>query len=182
MVVVTFDDKEQLEAISNLANWIEKIYGHSAVATISETASILRASKEQGNLDVELSDNHEDNDDYNEVKCLFYICKLANNIGADEVNAGIDMYQKLKPICVKSDVPRFLHMLKEFNVDPHWCRRLFSDWCSTESLGQIALDCMEIQVKQEINMTHVYHWCSEEEPNADTNYKQELEVFDKEVN
>lgn len=181
-MVVTFYDKEQLEAISNLADWIEKVYEHSSVATISETASILRASKEQGNLDVELSDNHEDNDDYNEVKCLFYICKLANNIGADEVNAGIEVYQKLKSICAKSDVLRFLHMLKEFNVDPHWCRPLFSDWCSAEGLGQIAIDCMDIQLKHNINMSYVYQWCSDEEPNPETNYKQELEVFDKEVN
>ena len=180
-MVVTFEDKEQLQNISNLANQVENIYDHSAVETISRTAAALRAAVKDGKLDVELCDEHEDNDDYNEIKCLFYMCKLLNNIGADEVNAGIEMYSKLKPICVKSDVPRFLHMLKDLNVDPHWCRQLFGDWCSGEGLGQIALDCMDIQDKHKVNLTHVFKWCENEKPNPETNYKSELEVYDKKV-
>ena len=88
------------------------------------------------------------------------------------------MAAKLK---TKSDVPRFLAMLKENNVPAEYCVGLFSCWCSCEGTAAIAEKCMDIQAKYDIDMTAVWEWVCTNEPCPDTDWPEEVDRFKEEI-
>ncbi len=188
-MVVTFEDKEQLEFISNFVNLVSGIYDHSAVSTISilagRLAGLLAATKDKPDdiqLTIDLTEDPTDNHDNDQLYCLYNMCGVLNSIGADEVNAVIDMYIVLKKHYTKSDVPRFLEMLKEYHVPAEYCVDLFSDWCSGEGLAGMAEKCMDIQAKYNIIMTPVWNWICKEEYNPDTDWHKEVNKYKEAIN
>ena len=88
------------------------------------------------------------------------------------------MAAKLK---TKSDVPRFLAMLKENNVPAEYCVGLFSCWCSCEGTAAIAEKCMDIQAKYDMTMTAVWEWVCTNEPLPDTDWTEEVDRFKEEI-
>ncbi len=187
-MVVTFGDKEQLKVIISLVNMVSGIYEHSAVSTISGVANRLtnlyNAIKDgpDGEIKVELSEDHCDNDDHNEVLCLYNIVKMVNDSGADEVDAACDMYSVLKKHYAKSDVPWFLEMLKEYHIPAEYCIGLFRDWCSGEGTAILSEDCMGIQDKYNIIMTPVWNWVCNNAASSDTELHEEVNKYKEAIN
>lgn len=181
-MVVTFEDEEQLEFISNFVNLVSGIYDHSAVSTISNLANKLNCAYASKELSIDLTEDPTDNHDNDQLYCLYSMCGVLDNIGADEVNAGIDMYDVLKKHYTKSDVPRFLEMLKEYHVPAEYCVDLFSDWCSNEGIAGMAEKCMDIQAKYNIIMTPVWEWICANEPLPDTDWRKEVNKYKEDMN
>lgn len=115
-----------------------------------------------------------------EYKMLDKICLIYNNCSADYVNIGWEIHKSITTQTA-SDVPRFIAMLKERSINPSLCADLFSDWASGEGLGQMSIDCMEIQSKQHTDMTEVYKWIVDNEPTPGTDWKTEIKLYEKEV-
>lgn len=185
---VIFEDKQQLEGIVSLVNMVSGIYEHSAVSTISGIANRLtnlrNAMKDISDreIKVELSEDHCDNDDHNEVLCLYNIIKMVNDSGADEVDAACDLYNKLKKHYVKSDVPRFLEMLDDYHVPAKYCVGIFSDWCSSEGTASMAEKCMDIQAARNIIMTPVWEWVCNNAASSDTDVQTEINKYKEAIN
>lgn len=181
-MVVTFEDKEQLEFISNFVNLVSGIYDHSAVSTISTLANKLHCAYASKELSIDFPEDPTDNHDNDQLYCLYSMCGVLNSIGADEVNAGIDMYDVLKKHYTKSDVPRFLEMLKEYRVPADYCVELFGDWCSNEGLAGMAEICMDIQANHNIIMTPVWEWVCKNEPLPGTDWREEVSKYKEAIN
>lgn len=81
----------------------------------------------------------------------------------------------------KSDVPRFLAMLKDYHVPAEYCVGLFSSWCSCEGTAITAEKCMTIQTKYGITMTAVWEWICTNDPCPDTDWPEEVDRFKKEI-
>ena len=176
-MIFKFTDEEELKLVTQFVQWIDSIYDRSAVETIDRLAHKL----EQCTGMIELSEEHQDNDDYNELICLYNIVKILDDISAEHVNAADTVYRVLKDYVTPSDVPRFLAMLNDNGIDPGWCDGMFENWASEEALGILAIDCMEIQSQHHVDMTRVYNWMSENKPTPNTNWKVESEKYHKEV-
>ena len=176
-MIYKFASQEELKNVTEFAKMINNIYDHSAVETIDRVAHKL----EHSDGTIELSEDTHDNNDYNELICLYNIVKILNDVSAEHVDSAGNVYSVLKDYVVPSDVPRFLAMLKENDIDPGWCDSLFDDWVSGEGLGILAISCMEIQVKHHIDMTNVYSWLNTNEPIPGTNWKEEVAKYRKEV-
>lgn len=181
-MVIQFEDEQQLDYVSNLVNRVEQIYDHSAVETISRTAAILRTAKKDKQLAVKLCDNHEDNDDYNEVICLFNIMKMIVDTDADEYNACGDIYTELKKCTSPSDVPRFLEMLRDYHVPAEYCVSMFKNWCSGEGTAILAESCMNIQTHRNIIMTPVWEWVCNNEASPNTDWREEVNKYKEAIN
>lgn len=82
----------------------------------------------------------------------------------------------------KSDVPRFLAMLKDNNVPAEYCIDLFSDWCSGEGDAVLAEKCMMIQSKHNVDMTGVWEWLCSNEPSPDTDWTKEVDRYKEAIN
>ena len=182
-MVITFEDLEQLEHVSNFVNLISGVYDHSAVSTISSLAGRLAglraAMKEKPDeeIRIELVEDPSDNYDNDQLYCLYNMCGILSSIGADDVNAGIDMYAKLKKHYTKSDVPKFLEMLRDYHVPAEYCVNLFSDWCSGEGIAGMAEKCMDIQANYNIIMTPVWEWICNNDASSDTDWREEVNKF-----
>ena len=176
-MIFKFTDEEQLKLITEFVSMIDKIYDESAVETISRLSHKL----EHCNGMITLSEEHQDNDDYNELKCLYNIVKILNDVSAEHVNAAGDVYAVLKDYWSPSDVPRFLAMLNENGIDPGWCDYMFEHWASEEGIGQLAIDCMDIQSKHHVLMTGVYDWLNNNDPIKGTDWTVEAKKYRKEV-
>lgn len=187
-MVTVFEDAEQLQCISNFVNLVSDVYEHSGVSTISTLAGRLAGvcAAMKDNPDIELSlnltEDPADNHDNDQLLCLYNMCHILNSIGADEVNAGIDMYNKLKKHYTKSDVPRFLEMLRDYHVPAEYCVELFGDWCSGEGLAGMAEICMDIQSHHNIIMTPVWEWICSNDASPDTDWHEELNKYKEAIN
>lgn len=181
-MVVTFEDEEQLEFISNFVNLVAGIYDHSSVSTISNLATTLRLAYNCKSLTIDIMECSDNNHDDDQLYCLYSMCGVLNNIGADEVNAGIDMYDVLKKHYTKSDVPRFLEMLKEYHVPAEYCVDLFADWCSGEGLAGMAEKCMDTQADHNIIMTSVWEWICNNDASPETDWHDEINKYKEEIN
>lgn len=187
-MVVTFEDKEQLEYVSNFVNMVSGIYDHSAVSTISTLAGRLAglraAAKDKPDiqLTIDLAEDPTDNHDNDQLYCLYNICGMMNSIGADDVNAAIDMYNVLKKHYVKSDVPQFLEMLHDYHVPAEYCVALFGDWCSGEDIAGMAEKCMDIQAAHNIIMTPVWEWICNNDASPDTDWHKEVDKYKEAIN
>ena len=187
-MVITFENKEQLRGISSLVNMVAGIYDQSAVSTISNLAgrlsNLYTAMKDapDSEIKVELSEDPADNHDNDEVLCLYHIVKMANDSGANEVDAACDMCSKLRKHYIKSDVPRFLEMLRDYHVPAEYCVDLFGDWCSGEGLAGMAEKCMDIQAAHNIIMTPVWEWICNNDASPDTDWRTEVNKYKEAIN
>ena len=187
-MVITFTDEEQLESISNFVNLVSGIYDHSSVSTIStlagRLAGLCAAVKDKPGipLTIDLTEDPTDNHDNDQLYCLYNMCGVLNSIGAEEVNGGSEIYNKLKKHYVKSDVPRFLEMLKEYHVPAEYCIGLFRDWCSGEGTAILSEDCMGIQDKYNIIMTPVWNWVCNNDASSDTELHEEVNNYKEAIN
>ena len=166
-MIYKFIDEEQLKYVTEFAKMINNLYDHSAVETIDRVVYKLEHCTGM----IELSEDTRDNNDYNELICLFNIVKMMNDISAEHVNAADDVYRVLKDYVSPSDVPRFLAMLNENGIDPGWCDYMFEHWASEEGMGQLAIDCM----------TGVYDWLNNNDPTPGTDWTAEARIYRKEV-
>jgi hypothetical protein len=176
-MIFKFACPEDLKNVTEFAKMVNNIYDHSAVETIDRVAHKL----EQSDGTIELSEDTHDNNDYNELVYLFNIVKILNDISAEHVNSADNVYRVLKDYVSPSDVPRFLAMIEENNIDPGWCDYMFEHWASEEGMGQLAIDCMDIQLKHHVSMTGVYDWLNNNDPTPGTDWTVEAKKYRKEV-
>lgn len=178
-LTVTLKDKEQLECISKFVNSIADIYKRSSVTTIYELAGRLAdmcaAEKDtpvSKPVNLVFDKGPELHTDL--LYCLYIMCEVPNNIGAEEINACADAYKVLKKHYTKSNVPWFLTVLEDNHVPAEYCVELFSSWCSCECNAVIAEKCMNIQTKYNIDMTAVWKQLSNNKPFPDTYWVEEI--------
>lgn len=187
-MIITFEDKEQLKGISSLVNMVSGIYEHSAASTICNLAgklsNLYTAMKNipDREIKVELSEDPADDHDNDEVLCLYNIIKMVNDSGADEVDAACDMYSVLRKHYIKSDVPRFLEMLRDYHVPAEYCVDLFKHWSSIEGTAILAEDCLSIQAKYNITMTLVWNWVCSNDASSETDWKEEVNRYKEAIN
>lgn len=176
-MVVTFDNDIQLAYVASVVKSMADVCSKSSTNTIGVLSdNLTRLLNSEAKLDAIF------NGDSDQLVCLYNICHMLNNIGADEVNACSDMYLKLKKLCTKSDVPRFLEMLKQYNVPAEYCVGLFSCWCSYEGTACLAEKCMEIQSAYNIDMTAVWKWLSVNKASTDTDWPDEVDRYKEVIN
>lgn len=82
----------------------------------------------------------------------------------------------------KSDVPRFLAMLKDNNVPAENCVGLFSSWCSCEGTAYLTEKCMIIQSLLNNDMTAVWKWVCSNDPYPDTDWAEEVDRYKEAIN
>lgn len=187
-MVITFEDKVQLKGITSLVNMVSGICDRSAVDTIStlagRLAGLLAAVKDKPDIQLalDLTEYSEDKHDNDQLLCLYNIIKMVTYSGADEVDAACDLYSKLKKHYAKSDVSRFLEMLRDYHVPAGYCVALFGDWCSGEGLAVMAEKCMDIQAKYNIIMTPVWNWICNNNASSDTNWHEEVNKYKEAIN
>lgn len=181
-MVVTFEDEEQLEYISNFVNLVSGIYAKSSVSTLKALANKLHGAYTDKLLNVDLDEYNEEHRNDDQLYCLYSMCDVLNRIGADEVNAGIDMYDKLKEHYTESDVPQFLEVLRDYHVPAEYCTELFKYWCNCEGIGSMANECMNIQANHNIVMTPVWEWLLNNAPSPDTDYHVEMNKYKEAIN
>lgn len=180
-MVVTFEDKEQLECVTKFVDTVLGIYDYSAVSTISALANKLHCAYTDKELSIDITEDFDA--PYNDqLCCLYNICDLIARISADDTNAVIDMYNVLRKHYIKSDVPRFLEMLKEYKVPAEYCTGLFGHWCASEGLACLAEDCMDIQVQHNIIMTAVYEWVCHNDASPETDLHDEMNKYEEAIN
>lgn len=177
-MVIQFEDEQQLKQVTQVVKAVADIYNHSSVACICTLSSKL----EQCTGKIDLLEDHRDNDDYNEVVCLFNTMKMIVDVGADEYNACSDIYTELKKRTSLSDVPRFLEMLRDYHVPAEYCTDLFGDWCSGEGIAGMAEKCMDIQANHNIIMTPVWEWICNNDASPDTDWQTELNKYKEAIN
>lgn len=185
-ITIKFKDKEQLEYIAKFVNSIADIYKCSSVASINELAGRLAgmvvAANDMPDVDLSFQLSQGSSLCSKQYDCLYLMCKVLNDIGADEVNAGIDIYNTLKKYYTKSDVPRFLDMLKANGVPAEHCVGLFSSWCSCEGTAALAEKCLMIQAKYNLIITNVYEWVCANDPYPDTDWTEEVTKYKEVIN
>lgn len=187
-MVVTFENKEQLEYISNFVNLVLDARTKSSINVLESLVNKLiglRAvliSNPDTKLSVDLPEDPTDKYNSDMPYCLYNMCSVLNSIGADEVNAGINIYSMLKNKYAVSDVPRFLEMLNQYKVPAEYCFDLFSDWCSSEGKAVLAEDCMTIQAKHNITMTPVWNWVYANEPSPGIEWTKETVKYKVAIN
>ena len=176
-MIFKFTDEAELKIVTELVRLVNNIYDHSAVETISS----LLHSLERCNGMIYLDEDERNNNDYNELVCLFNIVKMFSNLGEEDVSAADTVYKVLKDYAVPSDVPRFVAMLADFSINPRYCASLFEAWASEEAFGPIAIECMEIQAEHNVNMTGPYTWMQNNDPNPEVKWEEDAAKYRKEV-
>ena len=177
-LTLKFDSNEQIQFVAGFVESIFNMYNKSSLDTIKSLNSKLESVDSETMLSVDLSND--------EISLLGHICVILSCIGADEVIAGCNVSSKIaRLIDTKSDVPRFLTILKENNVPAEYCIDLFSDWRSGEGYAVLAEHCMEIQSTYNIDMTGVWKWlCANPilEVPADVDWKEDVTIFKEIIN
>ena len=174
-LTVKFDSYEQLRDIAGFVESIFNVYNKSSQDTIKSLNSKLESIDSETMLSVDLSND--------EISLLGHICVILSCIDADEVIAGCNISSKItRLIDTKSDVPRFLNMLDDYNVPVEYCVGLFSSWCSCEGRAVIAEKCMDIQTNYNIVMTAVWEWVCTNDPHPDTDWTEEVDIYKEAIN
>lgn len=173
-ITLKFDSIEQLQAVAGFVESIFNVYNKSSLGAIKSLNNKLASIDSETMLNVDLSED--------ESECLDNMCSILNCISADDIIAGCDVSSKIARLVItKSDVPRFLAMLKENNVPAEYCVGLFSCWCSCEGTAALAEKCMNIQTKCGIDITAVWEWVCTHDPCQSTDWTKEVERFKKEI-
>ena len=177
-ITLKFDSKEQIEFVAGFAGSIFDAYSNWSLNTIESLNSKLESIDSETMLSVGLSND--------EISLLYHICAILSDIDADEVIAGCDVSSKIaravSPVDTKSDVPRFLAMLKDYHIPAEYCVGLFSCWCSCEGTAATAEKCMDIQAKYDMTMTAVWEWVCTNEPCPYTDWTEEVDRFKEAIN
>lgn len=171
-MVVTFDNDNQLAYVTSVVKSMADVCSKSSTNTIGVLSDSLTRLL---NSDVELTAIF--NDDSDQLVCLYNICRMLNNIGADEVNACSDMYLKLKKLCTKQEVQMFVGMLNKYNIHAEYCIELFINWCSGEGIAVMANECMRIQALHKVDMTPVWEWLCNNESLHYKNWEEEVKEY-----
>ena len=183
---VILKDKEQLCSVSKFVNSIASVCKHSSINTIDALADKLADMCAEKDTPVDKPINlvfNKGSELFTDpLYCLYSMCEILNNIGAEEVNAGIDVYKVLKNRYTKSDVPWFLTVLEDNHVPAEYCVELFRSWCSCEGTATLAEKCMDIQAKYNIDMTAVWKRLSINKPFPDTYWTDEIDRYKEEIN
>lgn len=185
-MIITFDDKEQLECISSFVSMVSDAYDKLTSACLSIVAAKLielkAALKNNPEVKLELDLKENSSSYYDQVYCLYEVCSLLSKVNANNVMVADDICNKLKVHCAKSDVPRFLAMLKDNNVPAENCVGLFSSWCSCEGTAELAEKCMMVQSLLNNDMTAVWKWVCNNEPSPNTDWSDEVNKYKEAIN
>lgn len=186
-MIITLDDEEQLECISSFVSIASDVHAKLASTCLSsiddKLIKLKAALKDNPEVKLELNLTENSSSYYDQVYCLYKVCSLLSRINANNVMVADDICNKLMElIAVKSDVPRFLAMLKDNNVPAEYCVGLFSNWCSCEGSAATAEKCMDIQVKYDIDMTAVWKWVCNNGPSPDTDWPGEVDRYKEIIN
>ena len=174
-LTLKFDSVEQLQLVAGFVDSVFSLYNKSSYDTIESLNSKLMSMDHETALSVDLA-RHEAN-------CLNSMCAILNCISADSVIAGCNVSSKIaRLITTKSDVPRFLAMLKDNHIPAEHCVGLFSSWCSNEGTAYLAEKCMEIQSVYNIDMTAVWEWVYSNKCSMHTDWTEEVDRFQEAIN
>lgn len=175
-----FDSTAQLQSITWFVESVFNMYNGTSLNVIKSLNDKLESMDHETTLSVDLSND--------EVDCLGNICDILSCVSTDDVITGYNVLSKIaRLISIKSDVPRFLAMLKENHIPAEHCVDLFGDWCSGVDLSVLAEHCMNIQYKYNVNMIAVWKWMYANSPNTDwrenvARFKEAVARFKEAVN
>ena len=185
-MIITFDDKEQLEHISSFVSIVSDVHDKLTSTCLSSVAAKLIELKAalKDNPEVKLVLNLSENSSsyYDQVYCLYKVCSLLSRVNVNDVMMADAICNKLKANCAESDVPRFLDMLKDNNVPAESCVGLFSSWCSCEGTAELAEKCMMVQSLLNNDMTAVWKWVCNNDPSQDTDWPDEVNKYKEAIN
>ena len=185
-MIITFDDKEQLEHISSfvsiVSNVHDKVTSNSLTALNEKLLALKETVKDNPEVKLELDLAENSSSYYDQVYCLYNVCSLLRKVNANTVTAADDICNKLKAHCAESDVLRFLAMLKDNNVPAEYCVGLFSSWCSCEGTAELAEKCMMVQSLLNNDMTAVWKWLCSNDPSPDTDWPYEVNKYKEAIN
>ena len=174
-LTLKFDSTEQVQLVAGFVESVFNMCNESSLNTIKSLNDKLESMDSETMLSVDLT-KHEAN-------CLNSMCVILSCIGADSIIAGCNVSSKIaRLITAKSDVPRFLAMLKDNHIPAEHCVGLFSSWCSNEGTAILAEKCMEIQSAFNIDMTAVWEWVYNNKCSMDTDWTKEVDIFKEAIN
>lgn len=183
-MIITFDDEEQLEHISSFVSIVsdvhDKVTSNSLTALNEKLLTLKETVKDNPEVKLELDLTENSSSYYDQAYCLYNVCSLLRKINVNTVTAADDMYSKFKTL--KSDVHRFLAMLKDNNVPAEYCVGLFSSWCSCEGSAELAEKCMMIQSLLNNDMTAVWKWVCINEATPYTDWTDEVNKYKEVIN
>ena len=185
-MIITFDDKEQLERISSFVSIVSDVHDELTSACLSSVAAKLielkAALKDNPEVKLELDLSENSSLYYNQVYCLYKVCRLLSRVNVNNVMVADAICNKLKAHCTESDVSRFLDMLKDNNVPAENCVGLFSSWCSCEGTAELAEKCMTVQSLLNNDMTAVWEWVCNNDPSPNTDWPYEVNEYKEAIN
>lgn len=185
-MIVTFDDKDQLEHISSFVSMVSDVHDKLTSTCLSSIADELMklkaALKDNPEVKLELDLTKNSSSYYDQVYCLYKTCSLLSKVNLNKVMAANDICNKLKAQCAESDVLRFLAMLKDNNVPAENCIGLFSSWCSCEGAAELAEKCMMVQSLLNNDMTAVWKWVCNNDPSPDADWTYEVNKYKEVIN
>lgn len=185
-MIITFDDKEQLEHISSFVSIVSDVHDKLTSTCLSSLAAKLielkAALKDNPEVKLELDLSENSSLYYDQVYCLYKVCSLLSRVNVNNVMVAEDICNKLKAHCAESDVSRFLDMLKDNNVPAENCVGLFSSWCSCEGTAYLAEKCMMVQSLLNNDMTAVWKWVCNNDPSPDTDWPDEVNKYKEAIN
>lgn len=185
-MIITFDDEEQLEFISSFVSIVSDVHAEVSSTCLCSIANKLiklkAALKDNPEVKLELNLTEDSSSYYDQVCCLYKVCSLLSRVNTNNVMAADDINNKLKAYCTKSDVHRFLAMLKDNNVPAENCVGLFSSWCSCEGTTALAEKCMIVQSLLNNDMTAVWKWTCINAPSPHTNWTEEVDRYKEAIN
>lgn len=115
-MIITFNDKEQLEHISSFVNIVSDVHDKLTSTCLSSVADKLIelkvALKCNPKVKLEIDLTESSSSDYDQVYCLYRACSLLSRVNANDVMMANDICNKLKAQYAESDVIRFLAMVK----------------------------------------------------------------------
>ena len=185
-MIITFNDKEQLEHISSFVSIVSDVHDkltYTCLSSVADKLIELKAALKYNpkvKLEIDLKENSSSY--YDQVYCLYRACSLLSKVNANDVMMANDICNKLKAHCAKSDVLRFLAMLKDNNVPAENCVGLFSSWCSCEGTADLAEKCMMVQSLLNNDMTAVWKWVCNNEPSPNTDWPYEVNKYKEAIN
>lgn len=179
-MVIKFDSTEQLQLVAGFIDSVFSMYNESSYDTMESLDYKLVSMKLLDNERISM--DHETtlsvDLDRQEIDCLGSMCAILSCISTDSAIAGCNVSSKIaRLIDTKSDVPRFLAMLKDNHVPAEHCVGLFSSWCSNEGTAVLAEKCMDIQSAYNIDMTAVWKWVYNNKCSMDTDWTKEVDIF-----
>ena len=185
-MIITFDDKEQLEHISSFVSIVSDVHDNVTSTCLSSiTYKLIKlkaALKDNPEAKLELDLKENSSSYYDQVYCLYKVCSLLSKVNTYVASVMYDICNKLKAHCAESDVPRFLAMLKDNNVPAENCVGLFSSWCSCEGTAELAEKCMMVQSLLNNDMTAVWKWVCNNDPSPDTDWPDEVNKYKEAIN